>query len=50
MSAGKHEHIIKSVLPGSIAAELEIAAGDRLIAINEREIEDVFDFSDVEEI
>ncbi len=44
MSAGKHEHIIKSVLPGSIAAELEIAAGDRLIAINEREIEDVFDY------
>ena len=37
-------HIIKSVLPGSIAAELEIAAGDRLIAINEREIEDVFDY------
>ncbi len=44
MGAGKHEHIIKSVLPGSIAAELEIAAGDRLIAINEREIEDVFDY------
>ena len=44
MSAGKHEHIIKSVLPGSIAAELEIAAGDRLIAINEHGIEDVFDY------
>ncbi len=44
MSAGKHEHIIKSVLPGSIAEELEIEAGDKLIAVNNCEIEDVFDY------
>ena len=40
----KHEHIIKSVLPGSIAEELEIEAGDILISINGNEIEDVFDY------
>ncbi|MEZ3486335.1 MAG: DUF512 domain-containing protein [Lachnospiraceae bacterium] len=44
MSAGKHEHIIKSVLPGSIAEDLEIEAGDKLIAVNDCEIEDVFDY------
>ncbi len=40
----KHEHIIKNVLPGSIAEELEIEAGDKLLAINNCEIEDVFDY------
>jgi len=40
----KHRHLIKSVLPGSIAEELEIEAGDRLISINDSEIEDVFDY------
>ena len=40
----KHKHLIKSVLPGSIAEELEIEAGDRLISINDCEIEDVFDY------
>ena len=40
----KHEHKIKSVLPGSIADELEIEAGDKLISINGNEIEDVFDY------
>ena len=37
-------HVIKKVLNGSIAAELEIAPGDKLISINENEIEDVFDY------
>lgn len=39
-----HTHIIKNVLPGSIAEELEISAGDKLLAINAQEIEDVFDY------
>ena len=40
----KHKHLIKSVQPGSIAEELEIEAGDKLISINDCEIEDVFDY------
>lgn len=39
-----HTHIIKNVLPGSIAEELEISAGDKLLSINDQEIEDVFDY------
>lgn len=39
-----HTHIIKNVLPGSIAEDLEISAGDKLLAINDQEIEDVFDY------
>jgi len=38
------EHIIKAVEPGSIAEELEVEAGDVLLAINNQEIEDVFDY------
>ncbi len=37
-------HIIKEVLPESIAQELGIEQGDRLIAIDGKEIEDVFDY------
>ena len=37
-------HIIKTVYPGSIAEELEIEPGDVLLAINDKEIEDVFDY------
>lgn len=40
----KHEHRIKAVLPGSIAEELGVEAGDLLLAINDEEIEDVFDY------
>lgn len=40
----KHVHKIKSVLPGSIAEELEIEPGDKPLAINDTEIEDVFDY------
>ncbi len=38
------EHIIKAVEPDSIAEELEVEAGDVLLAINDQEIEDVFDY------
>lgn len=38
------EHIIDRILPGSIAEELEIEAGDVLVSINGNEIEDVFDY------
>ena len=38
------EHIIRSVDPGGIAEELNIAKGDALLQINGREIEDIFDY------
>lgn len=37
-------HVIKSVHDGSIAMELEIAPGDRLLTINDDEIDDIFDY------
>lgn len=40
----KHKHIVKEVEPGSIAEEMGIEPGDRLISINDHEIEDVFDY------
>lgn len=40
----KKEHIIKKVLPGSIAQELEMEPGDKIIAIDNTEIEDIFDY------
>lgn len=40
----KQEHIVKTVEPGSIAAELGIEPGDKLISMNENVIEDVFDY------
>lgn len=40
----KHEHIVKEIEPGSIAEELGIEPGDKLISINENAIEDVFDY------
>ena len=44
MSKKLQEHIIKEVLPDSIAEELEIEAGDVLVSINEQPIKDVFDY------
>ena len=41
---GKTAHIIKAVLPGSIAEELDIEAGDSLLSIDDTQIEDVFDY------
>ena len=40
----KKGHLIKSVEPGSIAEELGLMPGDRLISINGTEIDDVFDY------
>ena len=40
----KKQHIVKEVKPGSIAEEMEIAAGDKILAVNNTEIEDVFDY------
>jgi Fe-S oxidoreductase, related to NifB/MoaA family len=37
-------HLIKTVAPDSIGEEMDISAGDYLIAINNEEIEDVFDY------
>lgn len=37
-------HVIKQVLPGSIAEELEITPGDRLIEVNQQRIADIFDY------
>lgn len=37
-------HIIKTVLPGSIGEELELEPGDRVLAVNDQKIEDVFDY------
>lgn len=44
MNKKKQEHIVKSVLKNSIAEELEIAPGDRLLSINQMEVEDIFDY------
>ena len=40
----KHEHVVKQVEAGSIAEELGIEPGDKLLSINENEMEDVFDY------
>ena len=40
----KNIHIIKSIAPGSIAEEMELAAGDAVVEINHKEIEDIFDY------
>ncbi len=40
----EHLHIVKCVASGSIAEELEIAAGDALVEINGNKIEDIFDY------
>lgn len=41
----KKGHIITALTPDSIAGELEIKPGDRLISINNKEIEDIFDYN-----
>ena len=41
----KHSiHIIKSIIPGSIAEEMGIEEGDQLLKINDNDIEDIFDY------
>lgn len=39
-----HEHIVKNVLEGSIASEMDIVSGDAVLMINNHEIEDIFDY------
>lgn len=38
------EHVIDRIVPGSIAQELELEPGDRLLSVNGNEITDVFDY------
>lgn len=45
----KHEHIVKSLMSGGIGEELGIEPGDKLLAINGNEIQDVFDYYYYEE-
>ena len=45
----KHEHIVKSLMPGGRGEELGIEPGDKLLAINGNEIQDVFDYYYYEE-
>lgn len=40
----KHEHTVTAVLRGSIAEEMGIEPGDKLLAIDGHEIEDIFDY------
>ena len=40
----RHEHLISAVEDGSIAMEMGIEPGDKLLSINGQEIEDVFDY------
>lgn len=40
----KCRHVIKTVLPGSIAEELELVPGDEIVSVNGNIIEDVFDY------
>lgn len=40
----KTTHKIAAVAPGSIAEELELEPGDVILAINDQEIEDIFDY------
>ena len=44
MKKKNFEHKIRAVLPRSIAEELELEPGDVLLAVNDHEIEDVFDY------
>ena len=38
------EHIVKEILEGSIAQEMEIEPGDNILAGNDHPIEDIFDY------
>ena len=39
-----NEHVVKEIVPGSIAEEMEIEPGDVLVKINDNTIEDIFDY------
>ena len=40
----KKQHIVRSVKEGSIAREMDIECGDKILAVNDTEIEDIFDY------
>lgn len=40
----KHEHLISEIQPGSIAEEMGIEPGDKLLTVNGNIIEDIFDY------
>ena len=40
----KTEHVIKKILPNSIAEEMGIEPGDKLLQISDTDIEDIFDY------
>ena len=40
----QHEHLISEIQPGSIAEEMGIEPGDKLLAMNGNVIEDIFDY------
>ena len=44
MRQDKKGHIISAVEPGSIGEELALEPGDRLLAVNGQEVEDIFDY------
>ena len=41
---GKTRHFVRRILPGSIAQEMDIQAGDEVLSINGSPIEDIFDY------
>ena len=41
---GKTRHFVRKILPGSIAQEMDIQAGDEVLSINGSPIEDIFDY------
>ena len=43
-NVAQKSHQVREVLPGSIAEELNIEAGDRILSIDGTEIEDIFDY------
>jgi NifB/MoaA-like Fe-S oxidoreductase len=40
----RNRHVIASVEPDSIAFEMEMEPGDEILRINDKEIEDIFDY------
>ena len=40
----KYIHEIAAVIPGSIAEECGLEPGDKIVAVNDKKIEDIFDY------
>lgn len=39
-----NKHVVARIKPGSIAEEMEIEVGDAILSVNNKEIEDIFDY------